>query len=199
MRPTFTKFLYLVIFLGLSYGAKAQQSAVPDTTRYSLGLDVLLPTGNLNNGYLIGTGVSAQIDLPITTKLYVTGNVGFDNYFPQSSQTANPYSAAGVSQADLRIMPVKVGLKFFLIRTFYIQAEGGESFVLNKDAVFAYQSDAITVAPQIGLLFKLHHKNYIDVGFRYEWFQDIYSNDESMKGYNKFWGFRFAYGVNFKK
>jgi hypothetical protein len=198
MRPTFTKFLYLVIFLGLSYGVKAQQSAVPDTTRYSFGLDALFPTGNLNNGYLIGTGASIQIDIPLTTKWYFTGNVGIDNYFPQKSQTANPYSIEGVKQHDLDVAPIKIGLKYFLIRTFYLQLEGGESFILNKSSVYGYQSNAITVAPQLGLLFKLHHKNYLDVGFRYEWFQDFYGNNEALNSFNKFWALRFAYGFNLK-
>lgn len=198
MRSTFTKFLYLFIFLGLSYCAKAQESAVPDTTRYSVGVDATFPTANLNNGYLLGTGVSAQIDIPITTKWYFTGNVGYNVFFPQKSQTANPYSIENVSQPDLSLVPVKIGFKYFLIRTFYLQAEAGESFVLNKDAVYAYQSNALTFAPQAGLLFKLHHKNYIDFGVRFQWFQDIYSNDESMKSYNRFWGFRFAYGFNLK-
>src|ERR1700744_6384462 len=114
MRPTFTKFLYLVIFLGLSYGANAQQSAVPDTTRYSLGLDVNLPNGNLNNGYLFGLGVSGQVDIPLSTKMYITGNVGYDTYFTQKSQTANPYAIDGASQPKLEVLPIKIGLKYFL-------------------------------------------------------------------------------------
>ncbi len=198
MRPTFTKFFYLVIFLGLSYGAKAQESAVPDTTRYSVGLDVTFPTADLNNGYLFGTGASAQIDIPITTKWYITGNVGYNVFFPQKSQTANPYSIENVSQPDLTLVPIKIGLKYFLIRTFYLQMEAGETFLTNKAAVHAYQSTALTYAPQAGLLFKLHHKNYIDFGVRFQWFQNIYDNDESLKSYNRFWGVRFAYGFNLK-
>jgi len=198
MRPTFTKFFYLVIFLGLSYGATAQQSAVPDTTRYSVGFDAAFPTGNLNNGYLWGTGVSAQVDIPLTTKWYVTANVGYNSFFPQKSQTANGYAIAGVSQPNMAVLPAKVGVKYFLIRTFYLQGEVGESLILNKSALYAYQSNALTFAPQIGLLFKLHHKNYIDVGFRYQWFQDIYGTDEALSAYNKYWAFRFAYGFNLK-
>src|ERR1700744_4531304 len=140
MRPTFTKFLYLVIFLGLSYGATAQQSAVPDTTRYSFGLDVNLPNGNLNNGYLFGLGVSGQVDIPLSTKWYITGNIAYDTYFAQKSQTANPYGIQNSSMAKLQVMPVKIGIKYFLIRTFYLQVEGGESLILNKSAVYAYES-----------------------------------------------------------
>lgn len=198
MRPNFTKFLYLVIFLGLSYSVKAQQSAVPDTTRYSIGLDAAFPTGNLNNGYLWGTGVSAQIDVPITTKWYFTANVGYNTFFPQKSQTANPYAIEGVTQPHLAVLPVKVGVKYFLIRTFYLQAEAGESLIPNKSSLYANQSNALTFAPQAGLLFKLHHKNYIDVGVRYQWFQDFYGNDEALSSYNKYWAFRFAYGFNLK-
>jgi hypothetical protein len=198
MRPTFTKFLYLVIFLGLSYGAKAQQSAVPDTTRYSVGLDAAFPTGKLNNGYLYGTGISAQIDIPLTTKWYLTGNVGYNTFFTQKSQTDNGYAIAGVKEPALDLVPIKIGFKYFLIRTFYLQVEGGESLILNKSSLYAYQSTAITFAPQAGLLFKLNHKQYIDFGVRFQWFQDFYGNDESYNAYNRFWGLRFAYGFNLK-
>jgi hypothetical protein len=200
MKPLFTKLFLLVAFLGLASMAKAQRSAVPDTTRIGAGLDVLFPNGsNLNNGYLFGFGASAQIDIPLTLKWYATGNVGFDSFFAQKSSSANSYAIENVKVPNFDDVPVKVGLKYFLIRTLYLQGEVGETFLVNKDALYAYQSSSLTFAPQIGLLFKLPKRQYIDFGFRYEWFQDVYSDNASIKSYNRFFGFRFAYAFNLGK
>jgi len=196
MKHSLTKLLYLVIFLGLSYGAKAQQSAVPDTTRYTFGLDGSAPNGTLNNGYLFGLGVSAQVDIPLTLKWYFTGNVGVNTFFAQKSNSANGYGIENVKVPNMDVLPVKVGLKYFLIRTFYLQGEVGESLLLNKSAVYAYDSYGFTFAPQMGLLFKMPNRKYIDVGFRYEWFQDVYNSSSSLSAYNKFYALRFAYGFN---
>src|ERR1700753_4139986 len=164
MKPLFTKFVCVIAFLSLAYGASAQRSAVPDTTRYSIGIDPSFPNGNLNNGYLLGLGVSAQVEIPLTLKWYVTGNVGYDNFFAQKSSSDNPYAILNKKVASFEDVPVKVGLKYFLIRTFYLQGEVGETFLANKSAVYAYQDNALTFAPQAGLLFKLTKRQYLDVG-----------------------------------
>jgi hypothetical protein len=199
MKPLFTKIVCVIALSGLAFVAKAQRSAVPDTTRYSIGIDPSFPNGNLNNGYLLGLGVSAQVEIPITLKWYITGNVGYNSFFAQKSSTANPYAILNKKVPDFEAVPVKIGLKYFLIRTFYLQGEVGETFLANKSALYAYQDNALTFAPQAGLLFKLAKRKYLDVGFRYEWFQDVYSNDAALKSYNHFFAFRFAYGFNLTK
>jgi hypothetical protein len=152
----------------------------------------------LNNGYLFGLGASAQIDIPLSLKWYFTGNIGINTFFAQKSNTANPYGIENVKVPNLDVLPVKIGLKYFLIRTFYLQGEVGESLLLNKSAVYAYNNYALTFAPQMGLLFKLGNKKYLDVGFRYEWFQDVYNSSSSLNAYNRFYALRFAYGFNLK-
>ena len=76
MKITLKKIIYLIAFIGFTLSAKAQNVAIPDTTRISIGLDAGFPNGNYSNSYNIGAGVSAQIDIPLTEKLYFTGNVG---------------------------------------------------------------------------------------------------------------------------
>jgi len=92
----------------------------------------------------------------------------------------------------MNLVPVKVGLKYFLIRGFYIQAEAGESLLLNKSAIYAINNYAFTYGPQMGIVFKLHHHNYIDGGVRYERSQSLYGDGK----YNNMFAVRVAYSFN---
>jgi hypothetical protein len=193
MKITFRKFFYLLAFISFTLGAKAQNTAVPDTTRISVGLDGSHPEGNFAGSYTFGIGASVQVDIPWTEKLYVTGSVGYMDYSPNSSGSS-PEEIINVKLSNLELAPIKVGLKYFLIRTFYVQGEVGETLLLNKSAVYGLNSFGLTYAPQMGILFKLKHKNYIDGGVRFERAQSFYGDG----GYNNFWGVRVAYAFNLK-
>lgn len=194
MKITLKKIIYLLIaFIGFTLSAKAQNVAIPDTTRISVGLDAGFPNGNFSNSYNIGAGVSAQIDIPLTEKLYFTGNAGYMTYFPNNSDIgSNPEAILNVKIENMNLVPVKVGLKYFLIRGFYVQAEAGESLLINKDAVYGLNSNAFTYGPQMGIVFKLHHHNYIDGGVRYERTQSFYGDGK----YNNMFAVRVAYSFN---
>jgi len=192
MKITFKKLLYLIALVCFSFCAKAQQYAVPDTIRYSIGLDGEFPSGNLTNSYSYGLGISAQIDVPLSPKWYFTGNIGFESFFPDGYSGNNPEAIQGLKVSNFDVAPIKVGIKYFLIRTFYLQAEAGEAVLVDKSSVYGLHSFAPVFAPQLGLLFKLHHKNYIDAGFRYEWLQSFYGDGQ----YNKYFALRIAYGIN---
>jgi len=194
MKITLKKIIYLIAFLSFAIGAKAQNSAVPDTTRVSVGLDGGVPNGTFNDSYAYNIGASAQIDVPITEKLYFTGNIGFNLFSPNTNIGENPQAIQGVKVANMEILPAKVGLKYFLIRTFYLQAEGGESLLLNKSAVYGLNSTGLTYAGQMGILFKMPNRRYIDVGFRYEGVQSFYGDGH----YNNFIAARVAYAFNLK-
>jgi hypothetical protein len=189
------KLFYLIAFLGITLSAKAQYSAVPDTARISIGVDGDYPTAAFSNAYSGGVGASAQVDVPITEKLYATANGGFDVFFPNNANiTTNPEAIVGYSLPSMHLVPVKIGLKYFLIRTFYIQAEAGETFLLNKSVIGinALNSTGFTYAAQMGILFKLKKKSYLDVGFKLQRVQSFYGDGS----YNNFLGLRIAYAFN---
>jgi len=192
MKITLKKIIYLIAFIGFTFSAKAQNTAVPDTARLTLGLDLGKPSGNLGNSYKFDLGASLQYELPLTEKFYFTANVGFDSYFPNNNVVNNPIGLENVAPANMDLIPLRVGIKYFLIRTFYVQGEVGESYLLNKSAVYGLDSFGLTYSPQIGLLFKLHNRKYIDAGFRYEWQQSFYGDG----GYNHMLALRVAYGLN---
>jgi hypothetical protein len=192
MKITLKKIIYLIAFIGFTLGAKAQNVAIADTTRISLGVDASIPGGNFGNSYTVGAGASFQVDVPLTEKLYFTANLGFNSFFPNNAIATNPYAINNVKLNNMNLVPLKVGLKYFLIRTFYIQGEAGESLLLNKTGIYALNSTAIVFAPQLGIVFKLKNKNYIDAGIRYEFLQSFYGDG----AYNHYLAARVAYAIN---
>jgi hypothetical protein len=193
MEITFKKVLILLAFISFTLGAKAQYSAVPDTLRLSVGLDAATTSGNFGTEYKFGAGVSAQLDLPLTEKFYFTANAGYTNFFASNSST-NPLYIQGVKSANMSVAPVKLGIKYFLIRTFYIQGEAGESFLLNQTALYAHYSADFTYAGQMGILFRRKQKSYIDAGIRYQNTQSFYGDGK----FDKIWAARVAYAFNLK-
>jgi len=193
MNITFKKLLVFIAFISFSYAAKAQYSAVSDTTRIAIGPDFTFPFGKFESSYKLGIGASIQADVPLNDKFYITGNVGFTSYTPANGG-ANPEYIVGVKTANLNVAPLKIGLKYYLIRTFYIQAEAGESMLLNKSAAYALDGSAFTYGPQMGILFKLKHRNYIDGGVRWQRTESFFGDGT----YNSTWGVRVAYAYSIK-
>ena len=193
MKIAYKKLFILIAFISFTYAAKAQYSAVPDTARITFGPDFSFPTGNLGDSYKYGIGASVQAEVPLSTKLYVTGNVGY-TMLSASNSSSNPNYILNVKSPNMSVAPLKLGLKFYLIRTFYIQGEAGETLLLNRTAVYGIDASAFTWAPQMGILFKLPNHNFIDGSVRWQKTQSFYGDSN----YNTFWGVRVAYGFNLK-
>ena len=92
----------------------------------------------------------------------------------------------------MRTIPLKIGIKYFLIKHFYALGEVGETLLANKKDVFAPNDNAFTYSPQIGMLFFLKKHTYIDAGVRYEGVASFYNDKTS---YN-FWALHVAYAFN---
>jgi len=193
MEITFKKSLVLLAFICFTLGAKAQYSAVPDTSRLSIGIDGAITSGGFKDQYKAGVGASIQYDLPLSEHLYVTANAGYLNLFANNG-SSNPNYIVGVKSANMGVAPVKLGLKLFIIRTFYIQGEAGEAFLLNKNSVYAINSTAFTYDGQMGILFRHTQRSYIEAGIKYS-LQQSYFGDGN---YGIMWGARVAYAFNLK-
>jgi len=168
--------------------SKAQSSSPAASSkqefRLSVGPEFAVPVGNLSNAYNWNLGGSIQADIPVLHNLYVTVNAGYDNFFVKKHQ-------ADVVDKNLQLIPVKAGLKYFPGGSiFYVQGEGGVSFLTNKTDLGADKSAAFVYAPQVGVLLELAHKNYLDLGFRWESTAAFYNGGNT----NNFLGLRVAYG-----
>jgi hypothetical protein len=194
MKITLQKLIYLIAFISFTLTAKAQYSPVPDTLRYSIGLDGGAPNGSLGDSYKFLAGVSLQADFPMTERIYITANLGYNMLAANTNSPSNPQAIVGLVQPNLSYVPLKIGFKYLLIRSFYVQVEGGESLLLNKSAVYGLNSTGLVYAGQMGIIFRLKQKSYIDAGIRYEGTQSYYGDG----GYNTFFGARVAYAFNLK-
>lgn len=127
--------------------------------RLSVGADAGVPVGSLNTAYNWSLGGSVQGDFPIIKdRLYATLNAGYNAIFAN-----NQYNVP-----DIHLIPVKAGLKYFIIKQVYIQGEAGVSFLTNKTDLGADNTAVFVYAPQAGVLLNIGGKNYIDAGFRFE-------------------------------
>ena len=183
-------------FTAFAFTAKAQtitpstttSTTTPTGVRFSIGVDAGIPTGNLSNSYNWNLGGSVQADIPVVSnQLFVTVNAGYDNIFGKKN-----LDGTGIDATNIQLLPVKAGLKFFIVPNFYIQGEAGAAFVLNKSDINANNSAAFIYAPQLGYQFQLGGNNYIDAGVRYEASTNLNSNDDNSKV--NFVGLRVAYG-----
>jgi hypothetical protein len=183
MKLTLHKLIALLLFAGSYLGANAQ--AVPDTMRVNIGLEGGLP---LNDRYKSVLGVSLRIDYPIARKTYITGTAGYNKMFAAST----PQLILNVPNADLQTVPLKIGIKQFVIRHFYVLGEVGQTLLLNKTQAFATKSSSLTFSPQIGMLFFLKNRTYIDAGIRHEILNSFNNDNEKFN----FWAAHIAYAFN---
>jgi len=194
MEITFKKGLVLLAFICFTIGAKAQYSAVPDTARFGVGVDLASPSGGFGEQYKTGVGVSAQYDMPLNEKFYFTANLGYLDLFANNGSSNNEHILNSTS-ASMSIVPLKVGIKYYLIRTFYIQGEVGESLLLNRSAVYGVDNTALTYDGQMGILFKRKdRKSFFDVGIRYQFIQSYFGD----ANYGTMFAARVAYSFSLK-
>ena len=194
MKNSFKISAIALAFAAFTLSAKAQ-STTPSTTtsttsggvRFSIGVDAGIPTGNLSNRYDWNLGGSLQADIPVANNLFVTVNAGYDNIFGKKN-----IDGTGLDITNIQLLPVKAGLKYFIVKDFYVQGEAGAAFLLNKSNLGDNNSTAFVYAPQIGYQFQLGGKNFIDAGVRYEATTKLNSDVDNSKV--NFIGLRVAYG-----
>lgn len=155
-------FLAAALFAITGLTAKAQTSSKNDSygsqIRYSIGADAGIPVGSFNTAYNWSIGGSIQADFPIVKdQVYATANAGFNNFFAND---------AGLN--DVNTIPVKLGLKYFPVKYFYVQGEAGAAFISNKASLRADKTAVFVYAPQVGTLIGLGGRNYLDIGARFE-------------------------------
>lgn len=188
MKTTFKISALVLAFAALSFGAKAQTKTTTvsnsSALRLSVGVDAGIPVGDFTDTHNWNLGGSVQADIPVVKQLFVTVNAGYNNIFGKSIGNSN--------YTDIKLIPVKAGLKFFPVDNFYVQGEAGASFLTNKDDLHATNSTLFTYAPQVGVLFPVGAKNYVDAGVRFEGNSALVDNGKSLN----FVGVRLAYAFN---
>lgn len=193
MKSTLKITALVLALAGFTLGAKAQTNPTSTKTttsgvRLSIGVDAGIPTGKLSDSYNWNLGGSVQADIPVASQLFVTVNAGYNNIFGKDVTVGGVTDKA----TNIQLLPVKAGLKYFLVDKFYVQGEAGAAFVLNKKDIDATNSAAFIWAPQVGYQFPIGGSSYIDAGVRYEASTKLNSGVDDSKV--NFFGLRVAYG-----
>jgi len=147
-------FLAAITFTVISLSAAAQDRS---NFRFSVGAELGIPTGGFSNSHSLGIGGTAQAEISLQENLMGTATAGFLVFKGKS--------IPGMSNAnfpDQAIIPVRIGVKYFLTTGIYGAFQTGVGF-LNNDGgtAFAY-------SPQIGYEFESKNNKSFDVSLKYD-------------------------------
>lgn len=186
MKSLIKSSVLVASILGMNVSAKAQTNETPLKSKsgitYSIGVESGLAVGNFNDNYKWNLGGSLQADIPVANDWYITANAGYNSFFGKDNKE------------DVHLIPLKVGIKYFPIGQFYVQAEGGAAFPTNKSDLNYERTAAFIYAPQAGFRFPIGSRNSsIDAGIRYE-ASTKFTNGVSGSKVN-FGGLRVAYAL----
>lgn len=203
MKTTLKSLIYTLIFICFCFAANAQSYS--DTLRISVAANLAVANGDYgtsvyttngtqdNAAYSYGAGVSLQVDIPVIEHINITASAGYNNFFTTQYAKNSQALVAGYTLPNFETIPLKLGIKWFLGKAFYVQGEAGETLLANKTELYAVYGNAFTYAPQAGFLFKLKRHNYVDAGLRFESAGSFYNNGNKP---NTFWGLHVAYAFN---
>ena len=136
--------------------------------RFGVGVEGLLPTGNLHNLSNIGLGGTARVQYGVSSNLALMLTSGYYNYFGKAigDGTDTKYPSFG-------LVPLKAGAKVFVDGGFYFSGEVGAGFETRD--VYAdnngNKDTKLLLSPGLGWA----NKSW-DVGARYENFSGQSNN-----------------------
>jgi len=182
------------VFLFSNVSAQEQATATTTTSsglKIGIGADFALPTGDMNDLYKAGFGGTIQFQMPIVQQLDFVASAGFLSF---KGDDKRPILIGDVFREvpTLSVIPVKAGLRYFLLDYLYVGAEAGAAFNVSSDKrvrrPFDDDSSASFIyTPHIGVDFPVADKGSIDVSARYESWK---ASDEPT---NRFAALRVAY------
>ena len=147
------------IFFGTS--AKAQ-TITPSQWRFGVGVEGGIVTGDAHDYSNLELGGTARLQYGFSNNLALTLTSGYYNFFGKS-YGGNNYQSLGM-------VPIKVGLKYFVSKNIYVAGEAGVGI---ETKAFAYQGEPddldaqthtkLLLSPGVG-----YANKHWDVGVRYE-------------------------------
>lgn len=154
------------------------QTVTPNALRFGIGVEGLLPTGNLHDISNVGLGGTARLQYGVNSSVALMLTSGYYNFFGKDIPgTDSKYPSFGM-------VPVKVGAKAFISDGFYFSGEVGagfetKDFYANTDGS---KNTKLILSPGLGWA----NKSW-DVGVRYENYSGQSNNYGTV-------GLRIAYG-----
>ncbi len=162
--------LFAMFLLFVSLTAKAQS----DKPAISIGPEVGLPFNTEHNYiktrdvYQPGVGASIKLELPVSSGLKFTATAGYLNYASNEHllyATTLYYPPMGGSSTlpAYEFIPLKVGLRYYYAKSFYLDADAGEAFKAGGNA-----KNSFIYAAAFGALIPFSKHHGLDLNARYE-------------------------------
>ncbi|MDN3548356.1 hypothetical protein [Mucilaginibacter aquaedulcis] len=147
-------------FIFLSLNANAQ-TVSKGALRIAIGADGLLPVGNLKNTVNFRLGITPDLQYGLTEHLALTFTTGFYQFSTKKLYINDGLGAGLTMENSLEIIPVKIGLKAFVLPNFYVSGEVGLGLEVEEGG----GPTNLILAPGVGYASK-----HWDFGVRYESF-----------------------------
>lgn len=179
----------IISVLNSNAQTNGQTTSAQNSIIYSIGAEGGIVTNRFKDTHKAYVGGSLQADIPVAAQFYATINAGYNDFIGEK----NIYGS-GISAADLHLLPVMAGLKFFPVPLFYIQGDAGAAFALNKNNNGFDKTAAFIYAPQLGVQIPVGNKSFIDAGVKYEGSTKFASGVDDSK--LSFFGIRLAYAFS---
>ncbi|WP_184542399.1 hypothetical protein [Mucilaginibacter sp. FT3.2] len=178
-------FTAVAIFIGTNVKA---QTTPANSLRFGVGVEGLLPVGNLHDGSNVGLGGTARLQYGVNKNVALTLTSGYYNFFGKtvSESVTTPTGTATTSfkGRSLGIVPVKAGIKAFVADGFYFSGEAGAGFEVHEPIAGEDKSTKLILAPGLGYATKSW-----DIGARYENFSGGNSGSYGTVGLRIAYGF----------
>jgi hypothetical protein len=160
-----------ILSLPFSNGLFAQSFS----SRFSIGGELAMPTGNYGDRASTGFGGSLRYEVPLGTSPFaLMATAGYLSFGSKSSDDA----ALNTYKYTNSMIPLQLGLKLYLTgqqRGFYVSGEAGVHLLSSKNSIVYngittssnYNNTAFSYAPGIG-----YHFASVDIGLKYQLFSD---------------------------
>ena len=171
-------FTAAALFVGTNVNA---QSTPKSALRLGIGVEGLLPVGNLHDVSNVGLGITPRLQYGVADNLALTLTSGYYNFFGKElDNTAFKTKSYGM-------IPVKLGIKAFVSQNIYLSGEVGAGFETSgfgelKDGPEYDTNTKLLASPGIGWA-----NQKWDIGARYENYSGQSNNFGTV-------GLRIAYG-----
>ncbi|GGH00911.1 hypothetical protein [Mucilaginibacter phyllosphaerae] len=167
------------LFIGTNVNAQTITSG--KGVRFGIGVEGLLPTGNLHDISNVGVGITPRLQFGVADNIGLTLTSGYLNYFGKE------YDNTGIKTKSYGMIPVKAGIKAFVSQNIYLSGEVGAAFETSgfgevKGGPDVDTNTKLLASPGIGWA----NKSW-DVGVRYENYSGQSNNFGAV-------GLRLAYG-----
>jgi hypothetical protein len=192
MKTSIKTAALLAAIMGSTLASKAQttKTTAVNGIIYSVGAESGLELGAAKDLHKWSLSGSIGADIPVAEQFYATINAGYQNNFGKKNLFGTGFTAV-----DDQLLPVKAGLKYFAAGPFYIQAEAGAIFSLNKADAGYTKTAAFLYTPTIGVRLPLGGSSYLDTGVQYEGATKLNSFDYSKES---ILGIHVAYAFSIK-